>query len=161
MLLSWASTGGTNSLIVVRPTSAGGQGAFTVIHTTNPNGNQTVTPSESTDYKLRVWHSSDPDAFVEQTLTVTVSVPAAVIDSASVSPNPVSLGNSVTITWTTTGADSVLVNVRLGFLTQNRGINLSPDSSLTWTPSDAGDWDIIIVALNSNDETTVRTILDR
>ena len=148
VLLSWASTGGNTALIAVRPTSGS---AFTTV-SVSTSGTRTFTPSESTEYQLQVWHSSDPDGTLQtETVTVSVSVPPPSIFTFTVTPNTIAQNFSVSIQWATTGASSVSIQTVApdSFTFVTLLSNGSPNGNTSFTPDEAGAWTIRLRAFNS------------
>ena len=84
--LSWVTMGGNSREL--RYMLPGGT-ALILLGSPPASGSTTVTPNVTTTYYMTVWNNVDPSIFDQRQLTVTVTVPAAVVDSFSVSPtNP-------------------------------------------------------------------------
>ena len=126
--LTWTTTNATSVSI------PGTSGTLAV------DGSTTVTPTETTTYTLTA--SDDDDTTVDATATVTITVtqPDPVIDSFTVDDSSAAVEESVTLSWTTSNADGVRLQVDQGgsFGFQDTGNALSADGSTTVSRSNAG-----------------------
>lgn len=66
------------------------------------------------------------------TLTVTAPPPAPVINSFTAAPATINLGQSTTLSWVVTGADSLSLDPALGALSGN-SVSASPTANTTYT----------------------------
>ena len=133
--LSWTTTGATSVSIDE------GVGSNLAV-----DGNVSVSPTETTTYTITATNDDGTDT---DTTTVTVDPvgSAPTIDSFSVSPSTIDLGDSVTISWQTTDATSVRVSQRLGPFVNTLSTDLN--GSVTYTPVSTSHGSFEITATNS------------
>jgi hypothetical protein len=103
------------------------------------NGSKTVSPSSTTTYTLVATHD-DHRASDTETLTVTSSSGGGGDDgtlsaSLTASPDTIQLGQSSTLTWTTSGAEHVYLN----------GLEVSQSGSRTVSPSSTRTYALLAV----------------
>jgi hypothetical protein len=103
------------------------------------NGSKTVSPSSTTTYTLVATHD-DHRASDTETLTVTSSSGGGGDDgtlraSLTASPDTIQLGQSSTLTWTTSGAEHVYLN----------GVEVSQSGSRTVSPSSTRTYALLAV----------------
>ena len=106
-ILSWTSTDANTATIDQ------GIGSVPV------NGSITVSPTEITTYTITATGTYGTD-----TASVTVTMPPTVVISAD--PETVLPGESSTLTWSSTYADSAEINQGIGSVSVNGTINVSP-----------------------------------
>ena len=115
--LSWNTTGATSASI-----NQGIGGVFV-------DGSESVSPSITTEYTLTATNS---DGSVTRRVTVTVSLPdpdLPVIDNFSLSPSSIAVGESSTLSWSTTDAIGVTINQGIGAVSVDGSMSVSPISS--------------------------------
>ena len=98
--LDWSTSGATSVSI--------NQGIGTV----SSSGTRTVTPTVTTTYTLTATNSNGSRTSTVTVTVTPVSTAAPTIDSFDVQPRTGSVGDSVTISWATTGATSVQIQRR-------------------------------------------------
>ena len=127
-VLSWLTTGATSVSI--------SNGVGTGLP---PNGSISVSPSVNTLYTLT---ATGPGGTHIRSVTIGVNPPApdpTTIDSFSVTPSTITEGNSATLSWTTSGADSVSINNGVGAgLALDGNISVSPTVTTTYTLTAGG-----------------------
>lgn len=120
--LSWTSTNASSATI--------NQGIGSV----PVNGSTTVWPTQTTTYTVTVTGPGGTDA---DSVTVTVSQYPRPTVSISASPNTILLGESSTVTWSSTNTDSATVEVGIGGTHYNVPVNgsqnVTPDKTTTYT----------------------------
>jgi hypothetical protein len=97
----------------------------------NKNGTRAVTPTKTTQYLLTARNKVS-----EATATTTITVeelPVAQFLACSVSPTNISAGESATITWATSNADSVAISGGIGAVAANGQKVVSPTDTTTYT----------------------------
>ncbi len=99
--LTWEMTGATAAVI-----QAGGQTIHTVPEGELGSGSFEVTPDVSTTYTLTASSDGGDDT---STAAVTVEGTAPVIDTFTVTPTQVIIGQTATLAWQITGADSIAI----------------------------------------------------
>ena len=126
--LTWTTTNATSVSI------PGTSGTLAV------DGSTTVTPTETTTYTLTASDDDDTTADATSSVTITVTQPDPVIDSFTVDDSSAAVEESVTLSWTTSHADGVRLQVDQGgsFGFQDTGNALSADGSTTVSRSNAG-----------------------
>jgi len=120
--LSWNSTRADTAVI------DNGIGAV------NVNGSTIVSPTETTTYTIMV---TGRGGTATSTATVTVYYPPPIID---ISANPVSilLGESTTLSWSSTYADTVVIDNGVGSVPVNGPVSVSPTETTTYTMTATG-----------------------
>jgi parallel beta-helix repeat protein len=126
--------------------------------TVDPSGTKTVSPSETTTYTLTANNGSGSDS---STITITVTPGTAglpTIDSFTASSTNIAAGESVTLSWETSGATSVYLEHSSLSSAGSRSVALSgsetvsPSETTTYTLTainDAGsDEKIILIAVH-------------
>lgn len=94
-------------------------------------GSLTVSPIETTTYTLT---AIGPGGTTTKSVTVTVTYPEPTV-SFSATPLAITLGESVTLSWTTTDADNVVIEPGIGTVTPNGSITVAPTATTTYTIS--------------------------
>ena len=95
-------------------------------------GNEVVSPIVDTTYTLTATDGTSSSTCSE---TITVLPPLPACDSFSASPNSIFLGNSSTLTWTTTDAVNISVSPSVGVVTVDNiaGVGVMPNTTTTYT----------------------------
>jgi RHS repeat-associated protein len=93
----------------------------------DPNGSTVISPTETTTYTIT---ASGPCGSVTDTVTVAVLYPPTV--SISVDPGVILLGDSSTLTWSSTHADTCLIEPGVGTVDPNGSTTVSPIGTLTY-----------------------------
>lgn len=119
--LSWGVTGATSV------TLSGTSGSAT-----SP---VTVTPGSTTTYTLTATNSAGSST---ATAVVTVNVPPPVISSFTVSPATITAGQSSTLSWSVTGATSVIVSGVSGAAVSPLTVTPAATTTYTLTATNAG-----------------------
>ena len=115
--MTWSVTGATSLSI--------NQGVGAVTGT-----NASVSPTTTTTYTLTATNSAGT---VTANTTVTVSNPTApAISSFTATPSTISSGGSSTLSWSVTGATSLLINQGVGAVTGTNA-SVSPTTTTTYT----------------------------
>ena len=78
------------------------------------SGTTTRTPTQTTKYQIKCFNAANPAISANRFITVTVNVPSAVINSFTVDDSTPDIGDLTTLRWTTTGAVSVTLQIRIG-----------------------------------------------
>ncbi|MDW7773305.1 MAG: putative Ig domain-containing protein [Desulfobulbaceae bacterium] len=97
-------------------------------------GSLTVSPIETTTYTLT---ATGPGGSTTKSVTLTVSYPEPVV-SFSATPLSITMGETVTLIWTTTDADSVVIEPGIGTVMPNSSITVAPTETTTYTISATG-----------------------
>ena len=94
-------------------------------------GSQSVSPTSTTTYELT---AGNTDGTVTATAMVTVA-PAGypVISSFTASPATVSSGESITLSWTVTGASTISINQGIGTVSAPGSRTITPAATTTYT----------------------------
>jgi len=95
------------------------------------NSSTPVSPASTTTYTLSAFstaNSSPPTA--QTTVTVTAAAPTATF---SASPTTINVGQSSTLTWTTTNATSVSIDNGVGSQPTSGNTSVSPTTTKTYT----------------------------
>ncbi|MEW6078296.1 MAG: hypothetical protein AB1724_10820 [Thermodesulfobacteriota bacterium] len=119
--LTWTSTGADTAII--EP----GVGNVDV------NGSLTVTPGETTLYKITVF---GPGGTATAAVAVNVLYPPTVTFNAE--PSEINVGEAVTLSWTTTHADSVTIEPGIGPIELNGTRIIKPAQTTTYTLTAGG-----------------------
>ena len=114
--LTWSSTNADSATI------------DPVIGTAPVNGSESVSPAETTTYTLTV---DGPGGVATHSVTVTVNQPPIV--SMSADPGYIGAGDSASLNWTTTNADSAIIEPGIGAVEVNDSISVSPAETTTYT----------------------------
>jgi RHS repeat-associated protein len=114
--LSWSSTNADSATI--------DQGIGSV----PAAGSITVTPSQTTTYTITV---SGPGGQATATAQVTVYIPPTVTLGAA--PASIILGNSATLSWSSTNADSATIDQGIGSVPTAGSITITPTQTTTYT----------------------------
>ena len=116
-------------------------GADSVVINAGPNlpldGSTSVSPTTTTLYILTAIGPAGASS-ANVTITVNPAPPAApTVDSFSVTPTSMTAGESATLSWTTTGADSVSINGGPS-LPADGSSSVSPTTTTTYTVTATG-----------------------
>ena len=98
------------------------------IGSVSSSGSTVVTPQETTTYTITATGSG---GIATDSLTVTVYQPPTV--SINADPGSILLGESSTLSWLTTNADSVSIDQGLGTVSVNGATSVSPALTTTYT----------------------------
>ncbi len=103
------------------------------IGTVEVSGTRSVSPAQTTTYTLSV---SGPGGDASHSVTVTVNQPPTVIFSAD--PAYLGVGDSATLTWTSTNATSASIDQGIGAVAVNGSITVSPLVTTNYTITVSG-----------------------
>ena len=92
------------------------------IGSVDPNGSYEVFPTETTTYTLT---AVGPGGTTTETVTVSVNIPLPTV-SISADPEAILLGESSTLTWSSTYADTCAIEPGIGSVDVNGSISVSP-----------------------------------
>ncbi|MGD0820289.1 MAG: PKD domain-containing protein [Desulfomonilia bacterium] len=92
------------------------------------NGSLAVSPAETTTYAITV---QGPGGTATASASVTVLHKPAVIIAAS--PDTIDAGETATLTWTSTNADSASLDQGIGAVEVNGSLQVSPSETTTYT----------------------------
>ncbi len=104
------------------------------------DGTRTVSPLETTTYTLTVLGTNNQQVTCAKTITVTqpeVKTPRCEYFNASATT--IKRGDSVTLTWDTTNANSAVINPGVGSVAVDGSTTVSPSETTTYTLSLTGD----------------------
>jgi len=99
------------------------------------NGSIPVSPTVTTVYTLT---ATGPGGSTTANVTVTVNQPAPSIGSFSATPASIIVGNSSTLSWSTTNATSVTINNGVGSQPVNGSVPVSPTVTTIYTLTATG-----------------------
>ena len=105
------------------------------IGSVNANDNTSVSPTSDTTYTLTATGSGGT---VTCDATITVTQPVAPTCTLSANPTAIDQGNSSTLTWTTTNADTVSIDQGIGSVAKNDSQSVAPTSDTTYTLTATG-----------------------
>jgi outer membrane protein OmpA-like peptidoglycan-associated protein len=97
------------------------------------SGSTSVTPAQTTTYTLT---ATGPGGTVNQSVTVTVSAPAAgnpQILRFEANPLSIAPGGQSTLSWTTSGATQASISPNVGNVTLNGSTTVQPSATTTYT----------------------------
>jgi len=122
-ILSWTVSGAKTLSIAPAPGTVTGTSV-------------SVSPDITTTYTLT---AGNDFGSVTKTVKVTVALPKPVISSFTASPTTINAGDSATLSWSVTGADTVSIAPAIGTVTGN-SISVTPatTNSYTLTATSAG-----------------------
>ncbi|MBW1910616.1 MAG: IPT/TIG domain-containing protein, partial [Deltaproteobacteria bacterium] len=98
------------------------------------NGSTTVSPTETTTYTIT---ATGPGGSATDNVTVTVTNPQPTV-SITAEPESIQIGESSTLTWTSTNADSCVIEPGIGSVDINGSITVSPTETTTYTITATG-----------------------
>ena len=105
--------------------------------TTNGAGSVVVSPASSTTYTLT---ATNLTGSVSAQATVTVQLPVPVISSFTATPALITNGQSSTLAWSVTGADSLSLSPGIGNVTGLTSTNVTPTNNTTYVLSASNGW---------------------
>lgn len=121
---TWQAQGATAGEFIV------GEDATELTEEELAQGSREVTIDEAVDVTLRV---TNDDGDAEETLSITI-IPPPTVDTFTATPETINTGDTVTLAWTTTGADSIEIVDDLGNDVDVSGADIA-DGSVTVTPA--------------------------
>jgi uncharacterized protein YkwD len=93
-----------------------------------------VSPTETTTFAIT---ATGPGGTSEASVTVTVTYPQPMV-SLSALPNPIAIGESATLSWSSTYAESVTIDNGIGSCTLEGSVAVSPGITTTYTATATG-----------------------
>lgn len=140
-ILSW-DVSGANS-VTIEP----GIGAV------SPNGSLSVSPSQTTTYKLIIPGKGDDKT---ASCTVAVKKDSPLIASFDASPNSIKAGESAVLNWHVTGASKVTIEPDIGVAEPTGTLSVSPAKTTTYklTASDENKKDMAYCTITVEDNLT-------
>lgn len=103
------------------------------IGSVDQNGSLSVSPQQTTAYTLT---ATGAGGITTESVTVTVHLPPTVAMGAD--PETITIGESSTLTWTSTNADSCVIEPYIGGVEGNGSISVSPNETTTYTITATG-----------------------
>lgn len=100
----------------------------------DPNGSVSVSPMETTTYVIT---ALGPGGTATAEVTVTVTDPLPIVE-LSAEPTDINAGEIVTLTWTTTHADSASIEPDIGPVDLNGTLPVTPMQTTTYTLTATG-----------------------
>jgi len=104
------------------------------IGSVDPNGSFQVSPTQTTTYTLTAVGTGGTTT---QSITVTVNIPPPTV-SIDVDPETILLGESSTLTWSSTHTDTCVIEPGLGAVNVNGSTQVSPTETITYTITASG-----------------------
>lgn len=98
------------------------------------SGSLVVSPQETTTYTLT---AEGPGGTTTESISVTVTIPAPTVN-ISADPATILTGETSTLTWNTTHADTCVIEPNIGSVDVNGSIQVSPTATITYTITAAG-----------------------
>ena len=112
VVISWVTANGDTRDLIEDPDDA----PFTTYPNQAASGSRTFTLTVTTEFQIQVFNAADPPGTLDNAfITVTVTDPAATIDSFTVSDSSPDADENFTLSWTTTGATRVILQRRVLF----------------------------------------------
>ena len=96
----------------------------------NLAGSAKLTPRNTTTYRITA--TNPVGATASATLTVS-TVPPPVIEAFNARPTTINRGESSTLVWGTTGADSLFIDRNVGVVTDRTSVDVRPSATTTYT----------------------------
>jgi len=93
------------------------------------NGSVSVSPTQTTTYTIT---ATNADGTATASVTVAVTYPAPTVSISAV-PETILLGESSTLTWSSTNADSAVIDQGIGTVASNGSVTVSPTETTTYT----------------------------
>ena len=153
--LAWTTTDATSVEIRVRISGL----TIDTLTGLSVNGSTTYTPGSlgTINFQLRATNAEGTTTDSES-VTVNLVLPLPTIDSFSVSPTTIDVGDSVMISWETSDATSVLVErgAVTPFGTNYATLSTSPSGSTTYTPPNI-QWRAFRIQATSSGGTVTQT----
>jgi len=114
------------------------------IGSVEPNGTSEVSPTETTTYTLT---AEGPGGTTTKSVSVSVNIP---MPTVSISANPVNilLGESATLTWSSTHADICVIDPDIGSVGVNGSFQVSPTDATAYTITATGPGGIAIANIS-------------
>jgi hypothetical protein len=116
-ILSWTVSGASN--VTIEP----------AIGTVSSNGSRSVSPPETTTYKLIAFEKGEQKV---STCTITVKEKALLINSFDASPVSIKPGESAVLNWHVAGAANVTIEPEIGLREPAGTLNVSPEKTTTY-----------------------------
>jgi len=121
-ILSWTSTDATSVTI------------DNEVGSVPVNGSVSVTPSQTTTYTLT---ATGVGGTSSSSITVTVNHPVPSV-TLTASPTSINVGESATLSWTSTDATSVTIDHGVGSVPNNGSVSVTPSQTTTYTLTATG-----------------------
>ncbi|MGD9234231.1 MAG: hypothetical protein PVH67_10255, partial [Desulfobacterales bacterium] len=126
------------------------------IGSVDPNGSCEVFPTETTTYTLTAVGAGGTTT---ESVTVSVNIPLPTVN-ISADPEAILLGESSTLTWSSTHTDTCLIEPGIGSVDVNGSIFVSPTETTTYTitvtgPGGTSSADVTITVTDPNAPPTV------
>ncbi|MBW2005045.1 MAG: RHS domain-containing protein [Deltaproteobacteria bacterium] len=118
--LTWTSTNADSCIIELN------------IGNVNPNGSTTVSPTETTTYTIT---ATGPGGTATESFTVFFFAPTVTIRA---DPATIQVGDSATLTWTSTNADSVSIDQGIGSVELSGTTTVTPTVTTAYTITATG-----------------------
>jgi RHS repeat-associated protein len=93
------------------------------------DGSITVTPSQTTTYTITV---TGPGGQAQATAQVVVYIPPTVV-TISVNPQTIQVGQSATLSWSSTNAERATIDQGIGAVPQSGSRTIKPNQTTTYT----------------------------
>ncbi|MBW1812306.1 MAG: DUF2341 domain-containing protein [Deltaproteobacteria bacterium] len=93
------------------------------------DGTMDVTPTETTTYTIT---ANGPGGTDTSSTTVTITYPQPTVGVSAV-PDSIMLGATTTLTWSSTDADTAVIDNDIGSVDPNGSISVSPSEDTTYT----------------------------
>ena len=113
------------------------------------NGSTSVSPTATTTYTIAV---TGPGGTATASATVTITYPVPTV-SISASPSEIQLGESSTLTWSSTNANSCVIEPEIGSVNPSGSLSVSPAETTTYiiTATGSGGTAVSNVIVTVND----------
>ena len=126
------------------------------IGSVDPNGSYEVFPNETTTYTLTAVGGGGTTT---ESVTVSVNIPLPTVN-ISADPEAILLGESSTLTWSSTHAETCVIEPGIGSVDVNGSIFVSPTETTTYTitvtgPGGTSSADVTITVTDPNAPPTV------
>jgi hypothetical protein len=99
-----------------------------------PNGSVTVAPTETTAYAVT---ASGAGGTATDSMAIVVIQPVPTVD-ITVSPDSIHAGDSATLTWNSTHAESCVIEPDIGYAAPSGSVGVSPTETTTYTITATG-----------------------
>jgi RHS repeat-associated protein len=122
----------------------------------DPNGSYEVSPTETTTYTLT---AVGPGGTTTENVTVSVNIPLPTVN-ISADPEAILLGESSTLTWSSTHADTCVIEPGIGAVDINGSVQVSPTDATTYTitatgPGGTASADVTVTVTDPNAPPTI------
>ena len=126
------------------------------IGSVDPSGSYEVFPTETTTYTLT---AVGPGGTTTENVTVSVNIPLPTVN-ISADPEAISLGESSTLTWSSTHAETCVIEPGIGSVDVNGSISVSPTETTMYTitvtgPGGTASTEVTITVTDPNAPPTV------